>query len=306
VRTAFVETLMELAEEDERVFLLTADLGWSVLERFASRYPRRFLNVGVAEANMIGVATGLAMTGFVPWVYSIATFASMRCYEQTRNGPLLNAQPIRIVGIGGGYAYGHGGPTHHALEDLTLARLQPGLAAIAPADPTQMRSVMLALRDRPGSAYLRVGKGGNPEVPGLLGRFAFDRPELVCDGKDVLLITTGAIVHEVLGAAELLGQRQVRAAVAVMAHLSFSAGPELLTLLKSYPAVLTVEEGYTTGGLGSLVAEAVTSEHLPCRVSIRGVREPLGHAGGSEGYLRRRAGLDAASLAVAARALLGQ
>src|SRR5438477_11396238 len=137
MRNAFVEALCDLAAADPRVMLLTADLGWSVLEPFAKRFPDRFLNVGVAEQNMLGVATGLAREGHVPFAYSIATFASMRCYEQFRNGPVLHRLPVRVVGIGGGFSYGHAGPTHHAVEDLTIARTQPGLTVIAPADAAQ-------------------------------------------------------------------------------------------------------------------------------------------------------------------------
>ena len=125
MRKAFIQSLCDLAARDERVMLLTADLGWSVLEPFAERFPKRFLNVGVAEQNMLGIATGLARQGFVPFVYSIATFASMRCYEQFRNGPVLHGLPVRVVGTGGGFAYGHAGPTHHAIEDLSIARTLP-------------------------------------------------------------------------------------------------------------------------------------------------------------------------------------
>jgi transketolase len=160
VRTALVETLLELAAADDRIFLVTGDLGWNVVEKFATAHPDRFLNAGVAEANMAGIATGLAQAGFVPFIYSIATFTSMRCYEQVRNGAVLHHLPVRVVGIGGGYAYGHAGPTHHALEDLAIARTQPGLTVLVPADPAQTRTIVRATMDLPGPAYLRVGKGG--------------------------------------------------------------------------------------------------------------------------------------------------
>jgi transketolase len=190
MRTGFIEALIELAADDDRVFLLTADLGWSVVEPFAERFPDRFLNVGVAEQNMLGVATGLAQTGYVPFVYSIATFSSMRCYEQIRNGPILHRLPVRVVGIGGGYAYGHAGPTHYALEDLCLARTQPGLTVAAPCDRRQAQAVIAATADLPGPAYLRIGKSACGDLPGLNGRFAWNRPEMVRPGSDVLLLAT--------------------------------------------------------------------------------------------------------------------
>ncbi|MGD0091426.1 MAG: transketolase C-terminal domain-containing protein [Planctomycetota bacterium] len=301
MRTAFMETLVELAEADERIFLLTADLGWTVVEKFAARFKDRFLNVGVAEANMAGIATGLAQADYVPFIYSIATFASMRCYEQVRNGPLLHGLPVRIVGTGGGYAYGHAGPTHYALEDLAIARTQPGMTVLVPADPQQTRNILRATLLLRGPAYLRVGKGGNPAVPGLNGRFSFGAPELVREGQGVLFIACGGIVHEALRAAEALEAEGLSAAVAVQAHLPGRPHPALAALLRKFRRVVSVEEGYAAGGLGSLVAETIAQEGLHSRLAICGVREPFSGVSGSESYMRAQAGLDAGSLAAAAR-----
>ena len=299
-----MEALLEMAASDPRVFLVTGDLGWSVLEPFATRHPERFLNAGVAEANMAGLATGLAQAGYVPFIYSIATFTSMRCYEQVRNGPILHHLPVRVIGIGGGYAYGHAGPTHFALEDLAIARAQPGYTVLAPADPQQARSAVLATRDLEGPAYLRIGKGGNPAVPGLDGRFAFDRPEVVREGRELLFLATGSIVLEALAAAELLAADSGGAAVALLAHVGFEAGPALVDLLRGFPAVVTVEEGYAAGGLGSLVAETIARHGLRCQLDIRGVRRSLAGESGSEAYMRKQADLDAAALAAAGRRLV--
>jgi transketolase len=300
VRTAFITGLCELAERDPRVMLLTADLGWSVLEPFAERFPDRFVNVGVAEQNMLGIATGLAREGFVPFVYSIATFATMRCFEQLRNGPVLHRLPVRIVGTGGGFAYGHAGPTHHAIEDLTILRTLPGLAVLAPADGAQTRTILRKSRRHDGPMYLRVDKTDHPDLPGLDGRFAFDRPIQVRPGIDVVLITTGSIVHEVLRSADELEGQGVSTAVAHLAHVSFRGGPALTRLLRGYASVVTVEEGSIAGGLGSLVAEAIAEERLSCSLLRLGV-ESLGLHSGSRPYLLRAHGLDAA--AIAARTL---
>ena len=277
MRAAFIDELILLAAKDPRVVLLTGDLGWGVVEPFAEAHPARFFNVGVAEANMAGVAAGLAQEGFVPFIYSIATFSSMRCYEQVRNGAVLQGLPVRVVGIGGGYAYGHAGPTHHAVEDLAIARAQPGLTVIVPADPAQTRSVLRALADVPGPAYLRIGKGGNAEVPGLRGRYAPGRPEIVREGDQVLLLGTGSVVHEALRAADILLEHGVRASVAVLAHLGFEASEELALLLARFPAMVTVEEGYVSGGLGSLVGEAVAERGSS--LSTASLRCPSGPGG---------------------------
>lgn len=303
MRTAFVNTLLDMAADDPRIFLLTADLGWSVLEPFARAFPDRFLNVGVAEQNLAGIATGLAQVGAVPYIYSIANFVTMRCYEQIRNGPVLHRLPVRVIGVGGGFAYGHAGPSHHALEDLAILRAQPALTVIAPADPAQTRTALRATVDLPGPVYLRVGKGGNPEVPGLHGRFALDRPEVIRPGTDLLYLATGAIAREAVRAAQLVRRRGLSAAVAVMAHLGFHGGEELRDLLAQYPAVVTVEEGFTAGGLGSLVAETVAQAGLRCIISIQGVRTPFAGVTGSPAYLQGQCGLSADRLALAADAL---
>lgn len=304
MRNAFITALVDQAATDKKLFLLSGDLGWSVLEKFADAYPDRFLNAGVAEQNMVGVATGLAQTGYVPFVYSIATFSSMRPYEQLRDGPILHQLPVRVVGVGGGFAYGHAGPTHYALEDLCIMRAQPGITVIAPADPAQTVSAMTAIRALPGPVYLRVGKGGNETIPGLDGRFALGRPEVIVEGRQVLLIATGSIVPNVLAAAKALTASGVSASVAVLAHLGFSASPELVALLKRFPAVVTVEEGFTAGGLGSLVAGTAAALANGPRVRMCGVTAPVAGASGSAGYMQAQFGLGPDAIAVAARAVL--
>ena len=240
MRGVLMTTLIEMAAEDDRIMFITGDLGWSVVEKFARRFPRRFINAGVAEADAVGIATGLALEGFVPFVYSIATFSSMRPYEQIRNGPILHRLPVRIIGVGGGFAYSHAGPTHFALEDFAIMRAQPGMTVLAPADPAQTRSALLASAEITGPVYFRIGKGGNPEVPGLGGRFALGRPELIREGKDVLFIVTGGSAVATLEAARILERDGKSGAVAVLAHLGFIAGPELVALLGKFRAVVTV------------------------------------------------------------------
>ena len=227
MRASLVRTLVDLAAADSRVFLLTADLGWSVVEPFAAAYPTRFLNIGVAEANMAGVAAGLALVGYTPFIYSIATFTSMRCYEQVAQWSRASPAPRSGRRHRRWFSYGHAGPTHHALEDLAICRTQPGLTVLAPADPEQTVAAVRLTQTLPGPVYLRVGKGGDPAVPGLDGRLRLDCPEVVRDGTVVLLLATGSIIHEALQAARLLEGRGISTAAAVMAHLPFVARPRL-------------------------------------------------------------------------------
>jgi len=303
MRHAFVDSLVELAERDESVVLLTGDLGYSVLEPFADRHPERFFNVGVAEQNLIGLATGLASFGFKPFAYSIATFASMRAYEFVRNGPVLHDLPVRVVGVGEGFDYGPNGATHFPLEDVALMRAQPRLAVVAPADLAQARSAVLALADLPGPAYLKLGKGGRA-VPGLDGRFGLGRAELIGEGEDVALLAYGSMVAEAVDAAALLEVEGIRATVGVIASLAPPPVGDLVELLDRVPLAIALEAHYVTGGLGSLVSEVVAERSLGCRVVRQGVTDlPPGDTG-SAAFLNARHGLTARAVARSAMSVL--
>src|SRR2546428_10542608 len=223
MRKAFSTTLAELAERDPRIMLLTGDLGFMALEPFADRFPDRFINMGVAEQNMVGVGTGLAESGFIPFLYSIVTFASMRAYEFIRNGPIMQNLPVRIVGVGGGFESGSAGPTHYGLEDVGLMRIQPGMTVIAPADHQQTRSALLKTWDLPRPIYYRLGKDDQTVVSHLDGRFELGRAIALGSGGDILFVTMGAIASEVLVAVEMLAQRRVGWTVIVVS--SFNPDP---------------------------------------------------------------------------------
>jgi transketolase len=306
MRIACTRTLSELAGSDRRILLLTADLGFMVLEEFAEAHPERFFNVGVAEANMMGLATGLAACGYVPFVYSIATFASMRGYEQIRNGPVLHNLPVRILGVGGGFEYGHGGFTHHALEDLALARAQPVLTVIAPADGEQAVSALRATYDLPGPVYYRLGKREDCVLPGLGGRFRLGRVEYVREGSDVLMLTIGSISTEAVKAADLLARGGIRAHVGVVSSLRPAPVDDLTDLLRRFPVVFTVEEHYVEGGLGSLVSEIAAETASGARVVRCGVRTRPGSIFGGESALRAANGLLADGLCTTVTSSLKQ
>lgn len=304
MRRAFAQTLCELAETDPNIILMTADLGFMVLEQFSDAFPDRFINVGVAEANMIGLATGLASCGYVPFVYSIATFASMRGYEQIRNGPVLHDLPVRIIGVGGGFEYGHAGITHHALEDLGIARIQPGLTVVAPADHVQAAAAIRATSDVPGPIYFRIGKRDDYVLPGLDGRFRLGRADTVREGSDLLIVTLGSISSEAVSAAEKLAKDGIEATIAVVSSLRPAPTADLAGLLRSFELALTVEEHYIDCGLGSLVAEVAAENGIGCRIVRCGVKRMTAACDG-ESCLRDRNGLSGEGLYQTALAALG-
>ncbi len=306
MRQTFIKTLVDLAAGDRRVLLLTGDLGYTVLEPFAQQFPDRFFNVGVAEQNLVGLATGLAEAGFLPFLYSIATFASLRPYEFLRNGPVLQQLPVRVIGVGGGFEYGHAGPTHHGLEDIGAMRLQPGLITLAPADYAQARSALLATWEQPQPVYYRLGKDDRNLVPGLEGRFGLGDLECLGQGRDVLLVTMGSISREVVAAAASLRTADIDSTVVIIASLNPAPLEPLTHWLRQVPLAVSVEAHYITGGVGSLVAEAIAESGCACRLIRCGVRQVPDGLSGSQDYLHQRHGLSKAQIvATVQRALQG-
>lgn len=300
MRGAFVRGLVEIADSDRRVVLLTADLGFMALEPFSGQFPDRFLNVGVAEQDMVGIACGLAEAGFLPFCYSIATFASMRGYEFIRSAAVLHRLPIRMVGVGGGFEYGPAGASHHGLEDVALMRVQPGITVIAPSDYAQTLSAVRATWDLPGPVYYRIGKDDRREVPGLKGHFELGRLDVLGSGTDLLVLSTGSVSVEAAAAVEKLAAKGVHSTLGIVSTLNPPPTEDLIGLLKDFPVVITVEAHYVTGGLGSMVCEAIAENGIHCRALRLGVSGAPTSLTGSEAYLLKRHGLDRTSLAGAA------
>src|SRR5271155_1474816 len=184
MRSAFFRALTQLAESDERVQLIVGDLGFGVTETFAERFPDRFLNVGVAEQNMTGIAAGMALSGKIVFTYSIANFPILRCLEQVRNDVCYHDANVKIVAVGGGLAYGSLGATHHATEDLAILRSLPRMVVVAPGDPGEAEAATEAIASHPGPCYLRLGRAGEASVHQEKIRFQLGKAIHVGEGKD--------------------------------------------------------------------------------------------------------------------------
>lgn len=298
MRNAFASQLVDLASLDERIILLTGDLGFKVLEPFAERFPDRFVNVGVAEQNMIGIATGLAEAGYTPYAYSIATFASMRGYEFIRNGPVLHRLPVRIVGVGGGMDYGHNGMTHYAVEDVGIMRVQPGLTVVAPADPEQTAAALPQLQQLEGPVYLRLGKESEG-VPGLDGRFRLGHAEQIGPPREVVVVALGGMAATAVAAVGLLRERGIAASTLVVSSFNPSPQEDVARALEGARLAVTVEAHYIVGGLGSFVAELIAERGLDCRLERVGLRTTPSGVSGSRSFLFEHYGLSARAIAEA-------
>ena len=296
MRAEFIQALADLAETNPQILLLTADIGYTVLEPFADRFPKRFFNVGVAEQNMVGMATGLAREGFVPFLYSIVNFAALRPYEFIRNGPVHHQLPVRIIGVGEAFDYGPAGITHYGLEDVGVMRLQPGLTVVVPADGQQTKTALEKTWDLPGPIYYRLGKGTKSPVPGLSARFELGRLQSLRDGKDFVFVCMGSVSRVVLEAAEELAKKGVKGGIVLVSSFNPAPVGELLSVLFHYPLAVTVEEHYLTGALGSLVCEVIAENRLPCRVVRCGVSSLLKKTLGSRNFMLQSQGLSADKL----------
>ena len=306
MRAAFVQTLAELAERDSRILLLTGDLGYMALEPFIEKHPQRFFNVGVAEQNMVGLATGLAEAGFIPFVYSIVPFAVLRPYEFIRNGPIQHQLPVRVVGVGGGLEYGSNGLSHYGLEDIAVMRTQPAVTIIAPADHRQTRTAVGATWNLPGPVYYRLGKDDKTTVPGLEGRFELGKVQRIRDGTGLLIIAMGSVASEATAAAAALERRGVSCGVAIVASVSPAPVEELARMLATHSTVMTVEAHYRVGGAGSLVAEVIAERGLRCQLVRCAVDSLPRGITGSQRHLHHVYGLSAEKLVEAALAGLGR
>ena len=303
---AFLNTLTELARRDPRILFLTGDLGYDVIEPFAETYPERYFNVGVAEQNMVGIATGMAEAGFLPFVYSITTFATLRPYEFIRNGPILHRLPVRIIAVGGGVEYAHAGITHYGLEDIAVMRVQPAIRIIAPADADQTRSALEATWDMPGPVYYRIGKDEETLVAGLEGRFELQRVQFIGSGSDLLIVTMGSIANEAVNASEVLQQQGVSTTVAVISSMNPAPVEDLAQALAQFPLAISLEAHYIQGGVGSLICEIVAERGIPCRVLRRGFETMPSGRSGSQRYLYEENRLTGRSIAdTAIKALKG-
>lgn len=287
MRGAFFDALLDLAQQDERVMLLTGDLGFGVIEEFAQRFPDRFLNMGVAEQNMTGVATGLALTGKVVFTYSIGNFPTLRCLEQIRNGPCYHRANVKVVSVGGGLVYGSLGMSHHATEDLAVMRALPNMTVVAPGDPVETRAAVAALVQLDGPAYLRLGRAGESVVHHRSIAFKLGRALELRTGLDVALISTGGMLEAALRIADALAEDGLGCRVISMHTLRPLDVEAIRCAAVETRLVVTLEEHSVVGGLGGAVAE-VLAEMVAPRAPLKRIGLPSAfapHAGSREHLL---------------------
>lgn len=286
--------------------LLSGDIGNKLFDKFKDVDPARFYNCGVAEANMIGVAAGLAMSGLRPFVYTITPFTTTRCFEQIRVDVCYHKAPVVIVGTGSGLSYAELGPTHHSLEDMALLRTLPGMQVIAPCDSTELRLAMQAALKQENPAYIRIGKKGEPAIHQSAPSFRIGEAIVVRSGTDVGILSAGNMMAEALKAAEMLAGQGISAEVVSFHSIKPLDDAYLKSAVSRFRLLATVEEHGTIGGFGSAIAEWCASNQVMIRQLSFGTADEFMHEVGTQKYAREKFGLTSASVAARIGAALGK
>jgi transketolase len=307
MRNAFAEEITRLGREDPRVVLLSGDIGNKLFDKFREHSPERFFNCGVAEANMMGVAAGLALNGLRPVVYTITPFTTTRCFEQIRVDVCYHDAPVVIVGTGAGLSYAELGPTHHSLEDIAILRTLPGMTVLAPCDALELRALLRAALQGSGPVYMRIGKKGEPAIHERPPEVTIGRAITVRPGRTVALLSTGNIMPVVLEAARALEGEGLSPRVESFHTVKPLDEERLAEIFPAFDLVATVEEHGRVGGLGGSVAEwRAAHDGQGARLLSLGTDDAFLHQIGSQDYARHHFGLHARNIADRVLAALGR
>jgi len=298
MRDKFVATLHTLAERDKNIILITGDLGFGVLKGFWEAFPDQFINAGISEQAMTGMATGMALEGKTVFTYSIGNFPTLRCIEQIRNDCAYHNANVKIVCVGGGFVYGSLGMSHHATEDLAVMRALPNIAVMAPGDLVEAECATKAIYHHPGTCYLRLGRGGEKRIHKKIDNFQIGKAIKIQEGQEIAIFSTGAIFDEAQEACEILKKSGIMPAMYTFPTVKPIDEETIRECAASYDLIVTVEEHNIMGGFGSAVAEVV-SELRSYRASLVkiGLNDTYSCIVGTQKYLRDYYGMSAGKIA---------
>lgn len=298
MKNYFIKQLLPLALSDPRIMLVTGDLGYGVFDEFREKCPDQFLNAGIAEQNMTGLATGMALEGRIVFTYSIGNFSTLRCLEQIRNDACYHNANVNIVSVGGGFSYGALGISHHATEDLAIMRSLPDLAVVCPGGTWEATEATKALVNHQGTCFLRLDNTSGEDAPhDSAERFVLGKARKLKKGTDVSIIVSGGILEDVQKACNALEKTGISVQIISMHTVKPLDKELIIQLVKETPVIVTVEEHTVHGGLGSAVAETLMDNAAYPEKFLRIALEAgFSSIVGSQQYLRRQYGLDAESI----------
>ena len=290
MRKTCLEMVYELAKLDPRVLFIGSDLGAGTLDEFKKNFPDRFFMEGISEANLVGMAAGLAMEGKIPYVNTIATFLTRRCFEQVAIDLCLHNLNVRLIGNGGGLVYAPLGPTHEAIDDIAILRALPNMTIIVPADAEEMKRCMLKTLDHQGPIYIRLAKGFDPIVTTDDMLFEIGKSFPMREGNDALVITTGITLNNALQACDRLREEGINVSVLHTPTIKPLDTDTLLEYASLVPVIVTIEEHTIIGGLGGAVAELIAEANFPTakRFKRLGIPDMFPDQYGSQSSLMER------------------
>lgn len=291
MRNAFVTALIDVAKKDKRIMLLSGDLGFNALELYIQSFPRQYINAGVAEQNMTGVASGLALEGYIPVIYSIIPFITMRNFEQVRNDICYQHLHVKLVGIGAGFSYGTYGYTHYGIEEVSLLRTLPGLTIVAPGDPVETKLATHAMIKKSGPVYMRLGRSGETVVHAKRPRFTLGKGMILREGSDGYIITTSTMLSTALIVSENLLRDSLSIGVINIHTIKPFDEPLIIRVAKRVHFLVTVEEHSIIGGLGSIVSEIIAERGLSVTFKRFGVADRFIQGMGKQEFMRKANGL---------------
>lgn len=287
MRIAFSSELLAKAKKNRNIMLLTGDLGFSVFEPWIEQLSDQYINMGIAEQNMAGVAAGLAMEGKIPFIYSIIPFTTMRNYEQIRNDICYQNLNVKIIGVGAGFSYGPYGHTHHALEDIGVMRGLANLTIFSPGDPTEARFAVREAMKIKGPVYIRLGKAGDPIVHKSIEDLVFGKGAVIKKGKDATIIATSTMVYRALEVTELLKEQGIKAGLISMHTIKPFDDDLIIATAKKTNALITLEEHSIINGLGSAVSEVLAENNIHIKFKRIGVPDRITKVMGLQEYMRK-------------------
>ena len=271
MRNAWSDSLLEIARTDDKVILLVGDIGFGVFDKFRKEFPERFINCGVAESNMIGTAAGLAISGMKPIVYTIIPFLLMRTFEQIRNDICMQNLPVTLVGVGGGLSYGTLGPTHHAIEDISIMRSLPDMRVISPCDPDEAKWCFKNINEDPKPTYLRLGKGGEKN---LLRKFSlsnrnFGEPHELAKGDDITIISSGYIFEYAMKLFSELKSKGIKISLLNIHQIKPLKNEDIIGYIRNKKLLVVLEEHSRIGGLGDALLDCMSEySEMPPLIKI--------------------------------------
>ncbi len=295
MRANFVKFLEKAAEKDKNIFVLTGDLG-KFFNTFKKKFPKRFINCGVAEENMIGVAAGLALSGKNVYCYSIIPFLVMRTLEKIRIDLCLHNLNVKLLGAGGGLCYGLEGPTHQAVEDIAIMRSLPNMAVVAPGDLQETKAIARASVNFKGPLYIRFGRDNPPQVHKALPRLKIGQGIILKEGEDVALLVTGTLLYEAKLAAENLQKKGFKITLVSMPTIKPINALLINKIAKKHRLIFTLEDHSKLGGFGSAVAEVLQGQDFKGVLRRIALRDEYPKLIAKTDYLYQHYGLDALSI----------